>query len=360
MCRQRRSARRRRCGGCRPRAPGPPARARAGGGRPRHGRGRAPRGARLPAGGRGQPAARPPRAAPRSRSRPTGSPAPRSTTALAACWLMRPAAGCGGRVPGRAARGARAGPAARGRRRTRSCAPRRRSCGTSRSWRATVRPARLAQPAPKGLLVCSSCVVLSGATLAFIRPVINVRAALCFTYADSSRSAWRVAREVQHGRAGHGRLLCAPMCRVLSCTDICEVLDRAGHGWLPMCRCRRAWLPPSAAWLFPPRSAAHDSGGWYFEWKGYQQSASPLCVLTRDSSGQCVLKVQAELGGCLLPCLMHRCEHSSNVPASWHAVEDGCQRPCARLCVWQVSPGAKSTQTWLYGRAGGSRPRCLC
>ena len=33
-------------------------------------------------------------------------------------------------------------------------------------------------------------------------------------------------------------------------------------------RCRRAWLPPSAVWLFAPRSYSHDIGGWYVEWVG--------------------------------------------------------------------------------------------
>lgn len=31
------------------------------------------------------------------------------------------------------------------------------------------------------------------------------------------------------------------------------------------CCCRRAWLPPSASWLFAPRNHAYDVGGWYFE-----------------------------------------------------------------------------------------------
>uniref|UniRef100_A0A061R9Y8 Heat shock protein binding n=1 Tax=Tetraselmis sp. GSL018 TaxID=582737 RepID=A0A061R9Y8_9CHLO len=31
------------------------------------------------------------------------------------------------------------------------------------------------------------------------------------------------------------------------------------------CRCTRAWLPPSALWLFRPRAETHDTGGWYFE-----------------------------------------------------------------------------------------------
>lgn len=30
-------------------------------------------------------------------------------------------------------------------------------------------------------------------------------------------------------------------------------------------RCRRAHLPPAHLWLFPPRSANHNIGGWYFE-----------------------------------------------------------------------------------------------
>jgi hypothetical protein len=31
------------------------------------------------------------------------------------------------------------------------------------------------------------------------------------------------------------------------------------------CRAVRAWLPPSAFWLFEPRQASHDVGGWSFE-----------------------------------------------------------------------------------------------
>ena len=31
------------------------------------------------------------------------------------------------------------------------------------------------------------------------------------------------------------------------------------------CRAVRAWLPPSAFWLFPPREESHASGGWSFE-----------------------------------------------------------------------------------------------
>lgn len=42
-----------------------------------------------------------------------------------------------------------------------------------------------------------------------------------------------------------------------------------------VCKCRRAWLPPSAVWLFPPRSTAHDIGGWYFEWSGYDAAGHP-------------------------------------------------------------------------------------
>lgn len=30
-------------------------------------------------------------------------------------------------------------------------------------------------------------------------------------------------------------------------------------------RAQRAWAPPSDTWLVPPRSEAHDAGGWYFE-----------------------------------------------------------------------------------------------
>ena len=51
-----------------------------------------------------------------------------------------------------------------------------------------------------------------------------------------------------------------------------------GNAWRPLCRCRRAWLPPASTWMFPPRSPLHDSGGWYIEWGGYRKSTSPLCA----------------------------------------------------------------------------------
>lgn len=44
---------------------------------------------------------------------------------------------------------------------------------------------------------------------------------------------------------------------------------------LSICRCRRAWLPPSSTWLFPPRSQHHASGGWYFEWSGHMFKNHP-------------------------------------------------------------------------------------
>ena len=51
---------------------------------------------------------------------------------------------------------------------------------------------------------------------------------------------------------------------------------RAGRKKTVMCRCKRAWLPPSAAWLFPPRCATHTTGGWYIEWGGYKHREHPL------------------------------------------------------------------------------------
>jgi hypothetical protein len=42
-----------------------------------------------------------------------------------------------------------------------------------------------------------------------------------------------------------------------------------------VCRCRRAWLPPSDLWLFPPRDPTHDIGGWYIEWGGHGLEARP-------------------------------------------------------------------------------------
>ncbi|KAL3134000.1 hypothetical protein ABBQ32_008439 [Trebouxia sp. C0010 RCD-2024] len=48
-----------------------------------------------------------------------------------------------------------------------------------------------------------------------------------------------------------------------------HVVSIAGGQELSICRCRRAWLPPSSTWLFPPRSQDHTTGGWYFEWSGH-------------------------------------------------------------------------------------------
>ncbi|GLI62464.1 hypothetical protein VaNZ11_005076, partial [Volvox africanus] len=42
-----------------------------------------------------------------------------------------------------------------------------------------------------------------------------------------------------------------------------------------LCRCVRARLLPSPTWLFPPREATHDVGGWYFEWGGYNRRGQP-------------------------------------------------------------------------------------
>ena len=52
-------------------------------------------------------------------------------------------------------------------------------------------------------------------------------------------------------------------------------------GSKPVCVCqgRRAWLPPASMWLFPPRSAQHTIGGWYFEWPGQLNASHPLCAL---------------------------------------------------------------------------------
>lgn len=53
-----------------------------------------------------------------------------------------------------------------------------------------------------------------------------------------------------------------------------------GKNRRPLCvtTCRRAWLPPSATWLFPPRSPLHSTGGWYFEWPGPALAGHPLCL----------------------------------------------------------------------------------
>ena len=50
----------------------------------------------------------------------------------------------------------------------------------------------------------------------------------------------------------------------------------AGRKKTVMCRCKRAWLPPSATWLFPPRCATHTTGGWYLEWGGYEHREHSL------------------------------------------------------------------------------------
>ena len=55
-----------------------------------------------------------------------------------------------------------------------------------------------------------------------------------------------------------------------------ECAGVAGRKKTVMCRCKRAWLPPSATWLFPPRSAKHAMGGWYLEWGGYKHRDHPL------------------------------------------------------------------------------------
>ncbi|GBF94024.1 hypothetical protein Rsub_07292 [Raphidocelis subcapitata] len=41
-----------------------------------------------------------------------------------------------------------------------------------------------------------------------------------------------------------------------------------------LCRMRRSWLPPSGAWLFPPRDPGHDVGGWLIEWEGAGAAAA--------------------------------------------------------------------------------------
>lgn len=48
-----------------------------------------------------------------------------------------------------------------------------------------------------------------------------------------------------------------------------------GSGGTVVARCRRAWLPPSSLWLFPPLSYDHDAGGWYIEWAGHENEAHP-------------------------------------------------------------------------------------
>ncbi|KAK9844451.1 hypothetical protein WJX74_002691 [Apatococcus lobatus] len=45
-----------------------------------------------------------------------------------------------------------------------------------------------------------------------------------------------------------------------------------------VCTCKRAALPPSSLWLFPPRSQQHQTGGWYFEWTGHTRSSEKWWV----------------------------------------------------------------------------------
>lgn len=42
-----------------------------------------------------------------------------------------------------------------------------------------------------------------------------------------------------------------------------------------LARLRRGSLPPSRAWLFPPRDPSHDVGGWYIEWEGAAAADKP-------------------------------------------------------------------------------------
>lgn len=53
---------------------------------------------------------------------------------------------------------------------------------------------------------------------------------------------------------------------------------RAGKRRRVVCRCHRAWLPPSFTWLFPPRSPLHACGGYYFERAGHEDEQHPLCA----------------------------------------------------------------------------------
>jgi hypothetical protein len=54
--------------------------------------------------------------------------------------------------------------------------------------------------------------------------------------------------------------------------------DGPGNEWISVCKARRARLPPSHLWIFPPRSQQHSHRSWYFEWPGYNAADHPLYV----------------------------------------------------------------------------------
>lgn len=43
-------------------------------------------------------------------------------------------------------------------------------------------------------------------------------------------------------------------------------------------RCKRAWLPPSSTWLFPPRCDTHTIGGWYIEVASSKHHSHPAWI----------------------------------------------------------------------------------
>jgi hypothetical protein len=60
----------------------------------------------------------------------------------------------------------------------------------------------------------------------------------------------------------------SPLVRHL--TFVSELAPARHKSGAVVARCRRAWLPPSSVWLFPPLSYDHDAGGWYIEWAGHE------------------------------------------------------------------------------------------
>lgn len=62
------------------------------------------------------------------------------------------------------------------------------------------------------------------------------------------------------------------------------------------CRCRRAFLLPSRYWLFAPRSATHNVGGWYIEtWNSQVRHRKRHSVRTGDEYGVLESNVQENL-----------------------------------------------------------------
>lgn len=78
------------------------------------------------------------------------------------------------------------------------------------------------------------------------------------------------------GRHTHSVLgTVTPLVRHLTFLSEAKVHRRVYKDKLCVARAHRAWLPPSATWLFKPRSAVHDVGGWVISWAGHSQEKHP-------------------------------------------------------------------------------------